>query len=72
MERDRRIIAGVETPGTFEETVSGAGAAERVLLTSKALLRDQAGRPLLVVTASLDITERKEAELCLLYTSRCV
>jgi PAS domain S-box-containing protein len=65
MERDRRIIAGVETPGTFEETVSGAGAAERVLLTSKALLRDQAGRPLLVVTASLDITERKEAELAL-------
>ena len=61
MERDRRIIAGREGPGAAEETVRTA-KGERVMLTTKELLKDQAGRPVLVVTASLDITERKEAE----------
>jgi signal transduction histidine kinase len=64
MERDRRIIAGLETPGAAEESVT-TPKGESVLLTTKALLKDQAGRPMLVVTASLDITERKEAELAL-------
>ena len=36
-----------------------------MLLTTKALLRDTEGQPSLVVTASLDITDRKEAELAL-------
>jgi PAS domain S-box-containing protein len=64
-ERDRRIIAGLEQPGTCEETVRTPKGEERVLLTTKALLKDQAGRPMLVVTVALDITERKEAELTL-------
>jgi signal transduction histidine kinase len=42
-------------------------AERRVLLTTKALLRHTAGRPSLVVTASLDITDRKEAELGLIH-----
>ncbi len=66
MERDRRIIAGLDQPGAFEETLPGAGGKRRVLLTSKALLRDPSGRPTLVVTASLDITDRKAAELALI------
>lgn len=66
MERDRRIVAGIETPGAFEEAMTGPSGERRVLLTSKALLRDQSGRPSLVVTASLDITDRKEAELALI------
>ncbi|HZB92558.1 MAG TPA: HAMP domain-containing sensor histidine kinase, partial [Stellaceae bacterium] len=37
----------------------------RVLLTTKALLRDHDNRPSLVVTASLDISDRKGAELAL-------
>ena len=65
MERDRRIVAGVDQPGTFEETMPGA--ERKVLLTNKALLHDTAGRPALVVTASLDITDRKAAELALLH-----
>ncbi len=65
MERDRRIIAGLEAPGAFEEITTGPNGERRVLLTSKALLRDPGGRPYLVVTASLDITDRKEAELAL-------
>ncbi|HZT50653.1 MAG TPA: ATP-binding protein [Stellaceae bacterium] len=66
MERDRRIVAHSEMPGTFEETIADANGERRVLLTTKALLQDRAGPAVLVVTASLDITDRKEAELALL------
>ncbi len=64
-ERDRRIVAGIDPPGAFEDTVMLPGGDTRVLLTNKALLSDPQGRPSLVVTASLDITDRKEAELAL-------
>jgi PAS domain S-box-containing protein len=64
-ERDRRIISGIEQPGIAEESVITQKGEERVLLTTKALLKDQAGRPMLVVTVALDITERKDAELTL-------
>ena len=66
MERDRRIIAGLEPDGSFEHNVTMPGGEERAVLSSKALLRDPAGRPMLVVTAALDITARKEAELALI------
>jgi PAS domain S-box-containing protein len=65
MERDRRIIAGLDPPGSFEEAIVLPSGESRVLLTTKALLRDHDNRPSLVVTASLDITDRKEAELAL-------
>jgi PAS domain S-box-containing protein len=65
-ERDRRIVAGLDPPGSFEEAIVQPDGEPRVLLTTKALLRDQDGRPSLVVTASLDITDRKEAENALL------
>jgi PAS domain S-box-containing protein len=72
MERDRRIMGGIDLPGSFEETLPQGGAEKaqadrRVLLTTKALLHDTAGRPALVVTAALDITDRKAAELALLH-----
>src|SRR5690349_1313346 len=66
LERDRRIVAGLDPPGSFEEAIVQPDGEPRVLLTTKALLRDQDGRPSLVVTASLDITDRKEAENALL------
>src|SRR5579872_1378315 len=66
MERDRRIMGGLEADGSFEHNVTLPGGEERVVLSSKALLRDAAGRPMLVVTAALDITSRKEAELALI------
>jgi PAS domain S-box-containing protein len=65
MERDRRIVAGLDPPGSYEETVANADGERRVLLTNKTLVHDQSGRVSLVVTASLDITDRKEAELAL-------
>jgi two-component system cell cycle sensor histidine kinase PleC len=64
-DRDRRIVAGLDPAGSFEEIVATPDGGHRVLLTTKALLRDLAGRPLLVVTASLDISARKETELAL-------
>jgi two-component system, cell cycle sensor histidine kinase PleC len=66
-ERDRRIMAGLDQPGAFEETLPTSQGKRRVLLTTKALLHDPSGRPALVVTASLDITERNEAELALIH-----
>jgi two-component system, cell cycle sensor histidine kinase PleC len=65
-ERDHRIVAGLDPPGSFEEAIVQPDGEPRVLLTTKALLRDQDGRPSLVVTASLDITDRKQAENALL------
>jgi signal transduction histidine kinase len=64
MERDRRIVARVDPPGMFEETLVGPDGERHVLLTSKALLHDHTST--LVVTASHDITDRKNAELGLL------
>jgi two-component system cell cycle sensor histidine kinase PleC len=65
LERDRRIVAGFDPPGSFEEAIVLPDGENRVLLTTKALLRDHDNRPSLVVTASLDISDRKEAELAL-------
>ena len=68
MERDRRIVAGIDQAGAFEENLPAIGETDRrVLLTTKALLRDPSGRPALVVTASLDITDRKAAEMALVH-----
>jgi PAS domain S-box-containing protein len=66
MERDRRIVAGLDPPGSLEEAIVLPNGENRVLLTTKALLRDNDNRPSLVVTVSLDISDRKEAELALL------
>src|SRR5215472_11506963 len=66
VERDRRIVAGIDPPGSFEEALVLTTGESRVLLTTKALLNDHDGRPSLVVTASLDISDRKQAELALL------
>ncbi|HZL60597.1 MAG TPA: ATP-binding protein [Stellaceae bacterium] len=66
MALDQRLIAGTEAPGSSEEIVRTPTGEERVMLTTKAVLRDVAGKPMLVVTAALDITQRKEAELALI------
>lgn len=65
MDRDRKIIAATMAPGAFEQSYADATGRRRVLFTTKALLRDVAGPGPLVVTASLDITPRKEVEQAL-------
>jgi two-component system, cell cycle sensor histidine kinase PleC len=66
MERHRQVIDGECAPGAWEQEISLPSGERRVLLTSLALLRDANGQPLIVVSASLDITDRKEAELALI------
>ncbi|MGH7125136.1 MAG: hybrid sensor histidine kinase/response regulator [Stellaceae bacterium] len=63
---DRRLIAGEATPPPYETAIRDINGEERVLLTEKAVLDDDVGRPMLVVTVSLDITDRKRAELAVL------
>jgi two-component system, cell cycle sensor histidine kinase PleC len=63
---DRKLIAGEATPAPFETPIRDINGEERVLLTEKAVLDDDVGRPMLVVTVSLDITDRKRAELAVL------
>ena len=66
MDLDRKLIAGEVKPAPFEAMMREADGEERVLLTSKAVLDDDSGRPMLVVTVSLDITDRKNAELAVI------
>jgi PAS domain S-box-containing protein len=66
MELDRCLIAGETKPAAFEVDVTDPGGEQMVLLTNKAVLDDDVGRPMLVVTVSLDITDRKNAELAVL------
>jgi len=66
MEMDRRLIAREIRPAPFEAAVRDLAGEERVLLVNKAVLDDDVGRAMLVVTVSLDITDRKRAELAVL------
>ncbi|MCE3248153.1 MAG: diguanylate cyclase domain protein [Geminicoccaceae bacterium] len=58
-----KVFETGETLPSFEQEVAGPGAdQERILLTTKSPLFDDAGRVADVVTVSLDITELKRAE----------
>jgi len=59
---DLRVLNSGQMLPAFEKVVPDAKGRGRVLLTSKCPIPDSTGRPILVVTAALDITERKEAE----------
>lgn len=64
--QDRQIVEHSEAPGPFEEAVRHRSGTERVLLTTKSAVRDPAtGKVTRVVTASLDISERKQVEVVL-------
>jgi signal transduction histidine kinase len=72
MDVDRRLLTGELAPASFEEPVVGPDGSVGILLTTKTVLRDEgdagvvAGAAAMVVTVSIDITERKNAELALL------
>ncbi|HEX4113530.1 MAG TPA: ATP-binding protein [Stellaceae bacterium] len=65
MERHRQIIDGNRAPGAWEQEIAMPSGQRRVLLNNLALLRDGNGQSSIVVSAALDITDRKEAELAL-------
>jgi PAS domain S-box-containing protein len=62
---DARLIAGEPPPPSFEESFIAPDGARRVLLTSKTVLLEDE-MPSTVVTVSVEITDRKNAELTLL------
>lgn len=60
-----RLISGEPPPPSFEESFTGPDGGRRVLLTSKTVLLEGEA-PSTVVTVSVEITDRKNAELALL------
>jgi diguanylate cyclase (GGDEF)-like protein/PAS domain S-box-containing protein len=59
---DQRLIASSETISGMEETIVDRGGRPRILLTTKAPVRNSSGQVDQIVTVSLDITERKRVE----------
>ena len=59
---DRHVFDGGLPLRSFEEEVADADGRTRVLLTTKSPLRNGTGEIVHVLTTSLDITARKEAE----------
>ncbi|MDH3596588.1 MAG: ATP-binding protein [Rhodospirillales bacterium] len=60
--RDLSILNSGETLAAYEKVMNDAEGRDRVMLTTKSPIPDSTGRATLVVTAALDITERKLAE----------
>jgi PAS domain S-box-containing protein len=61
-ELDRKVFSVGRTLAGFEEELATPAGESRILLTTKSPLLDGEGRVVNVVTVSLDITERKQAE----------
>ena len=61
MECDARLLAGEIAPSSFEEEIIDGTGEARLLLTTKSAFRG-VGEEAMVVTAALDITERRKAE----------
>ncbi len=63
-QHDRALLAGAGAQVFFEEAFTDNAAGKRVYwLTSKIPLKGADGKPYAILTASIDITARKEAEL---------
>jgi PAS domain S-box-containing protein len=59
---DRDVFATGNARVNYEETWTDRTGRHRVLLTTKAPVRDSAGTPTMLVTVSLDITEHRFAQ----------
>jgi len=66
MEGDERLLAGKAVPSSAEEEIVDRDGNPGVLLTTKALFHAEDGEESMVVTAFVDITERKRTERDLL------
>jgi len=62
-ERDKALLAGAEAQVFAEEAFTAADGKRGYWLTSKIPLKGADGRPYAILTASIDITARKEAEI---------
>jgi len=66
MEGDERLLLGKAVPSSAEEEIVDRDGNPGVLLTTKALFHAEDGEESMVVTAFVDITERKRTERDLL------
>jgi PAS domain S-box-containing protein len=66
MEGDERLLGGKAVPSSAEEEIVDRDGNPGVLLTTKALFHAEDGEESMVVTAFVDITERKRTERDLL------
>ncbi|MFL5089594.1 MAG: EAL domain-containing protein [Xanthobacteraceae bacterium] len=64
---DRTIFEGNTSLPSYEEEIVDRTGARRVFLTTKSPLRDRSNGVVAVLTTSIDITERKQAESHLFY-----
>jgi PAS domain S-box-containing protein len=62
MEGDEKLLAGKAVPSSVEEEIVDRDGNPCVLLTTKALFHDEDGEEGMVVTAFVDITQRKRTE----------
>ena len=62
MEGDKRLLSGKAVPGSAEEEIVDRDGNACVLLTTRALFHADDDEEAMVVTALVDITERKRAE----------
>lgn len=69
-ELDQRVLRSGDPSDAFEETINDAAGNPRTFVTVKSPLRNANGTPVAVLTTSLDITERKQAEARLAYQAR--
>jgi diguanylate cyclase (GGDEF)-like protein/PAS domain S-box-containing protein len=58
----RSILKNQRPSVSFEETITDSAGVERAFLTTKTSMRELAGGSTSVLTTSIDITERKQAE----------
>jgi diguanylate cyclase (GGDEF)-like protein len=64
---DRKVFEDNTTLPSYEEEIVDRTGARRVFLTTKSPLRDRSNGVVAVLTTSIDITERKQAESHLFY-----
>lgn len=61
----RSILTNQRTSASFEESIADGSGSERAFMTTKTSMRELAGAATSVLTTSIDITERKQAEATL-------
>jgi diguanylate cyclase (GGDEF)-like protein/PAS domain S-box-containing protein len=65
--RDELVISSGAPLPSFEEQIHAADGTERTFFTTKTPLRSGAGKTIGVLTTSVDITDRKQAEKLLVF-----
>ena len=69
---DAAVASGTAYPGMRENSFITRSGEELILAWQDVVLTDDDARPIGIIASGSDVTDRIKAEVCLLYTSRCV